>query len=250
MMPTYELVRLVTEVLAFVSVTAVLCIVVILRDLLKRLFGNALVRGILAGFAVFWVGSVLNVVSLFFPTGLLEAMDGLFTGVGMLILASLAFGLKRDIEMRISPRMVRSGRPQIHPGAYMVRPASFDRLIPLLSGRRLMAVARTPEKYETLGIPCIWLTNVEAPNAVSPTRLAPLFHMLINNVEKGAFVLLEGIEYLLLQNGRDATLKFLLSLKDQLLERGAGIVLVVDEGVIDGHVLRFLEREFEWLPVQ
>ncbi|WP_297480721.1 DUF835 domain-containing protein [Thermococcus sp.] len=61
-------------------------------------------------------------------------------------------------------------------------------------------------------------------------------------------MLLDGVEYLILNNGFEPVMKFLLNLKDNLIARNAGIIISIDPKALDEKYVNMLMREFKRLP--
>lgn len=104
-----------------------------------------------------------------------------------------------------------------------------------------IAIAREPPEVfkEKLGLkvtPVIWISKVEHENAVYPSRLPYLLERLrdfLESVELNKVILIDGIEYLILENGTEAVFKFLTSLKDfAIINRGI-ILVAIDRDTLD-----------------
>ena len=54
-----------------------------------------------------------------------------------------------------------------------------------------------------------WISNVPAENTVGPTDLALFLHGLLSSVDENTFVIVDGLEYLILNNGFESVMKFL-----------------------------------------
>ncbi|ACJ16529.1 Hypothetical protein TON_1041 [Thermococcus onnurineus NA1] len=246
-MITYEHVKLVAEIVAFVSLTGVAYLLISIRRVLREFLGISVVRGIFLGVLIFWSGYLINVLNDIFPLELLKILDDVIATIGIGIIALSAVRVRKQIVMHVKPRVVLDGESGLHRGAYLVKPTSPQMILGLLSGKKVLVVTRRPQLYESLGVPYIWITNVDHPKAISPTRLAPLLHTIIESADKDTFVIFDGLNYLILQNGFESTIKFLMSLKDVLLEKGAGIVLIVDPETLEKKHIAMLEREFKWI---
>ncbi|WP_457754228.1 DUF835 domain-containing protein [Thermococcus sp.] len=114
-----------------------------------------------------------------------------------------------------------------------------------------IAVARNPPEVfrRRLGlklIPVLWISKVEHEDAIHPTRLAYLLEHLKNFLESADIdkaVLIDGIEYLILENGEKAILKFITKLKDiAVLNRGI-IIISIDKGAVDEKTYGLLTSE-------
>jgi len=246
-MITYEQIKLAAEIIAFVSITGILYLMYLLRRMLRELLGVQTFRGIAAGALIVWLGYMTNVLNDVFPTEFMKVIDDVIVTAGIIIMFLSTVKIGKQVLTSVRPRVVLNGESGIQPGAYLLKPTSPQMIIKNLSGKKVLAVTRTAQAYESLGIPYLWITNVEHPKAMSPTSLAPLMHTILENADENTFVIFDGLEYLILQNGFQTTLKFLVSLKDALLAKGAGIVLVIDPETLEKKQLAIIEREFKWM---
>ncbi|AIF68645.1 hypothetical protein PAP_01015 [Palaeococcus pacificus DY20341] len=98
-------------------------------------------------------------------------------------------------------------------------------------------------------VKCWWLTKVEGENVIHPTRLPFLTYNITEfiNGEGKRFVLLDGIEYLVLENGFDAIYKFLTTLKDYAILYDSIILVPIDPEAYEHKEYGLLLREFEIL---
>lgn len=128
-----------------------------------------------------------------------------------------------------------------------------------LTGNRLqkgMVISRVfPErlsqKYPLDNTTFLWLSYEKTENSIDPSdldKLEFLIHEFVSS-RKGAVILLDGVEYLILQNSFENTLKFLQSLNDQIILNGAALVMPLDPASLDTKELSLLERELETYQV-
>ncbi|ASJ12886.1 DUF835 domain-containing protein [Thermococcus thioreducens] len=246
-MITYEHVKLLVEIVAFVSLTGALYLLIALRGVLKDILGTSTIRGVYIGGIIFWFGYLINVLNDVLTLRFLKILDDIVVAIGMVVIAYSTIWVKRQIVTRVKPRVVLEGESGLQSGAYLTKPMHPPDLLRLLSGKKLFAVTRSPQIYESLNVPYIWITNIDHPKAISPTRLAPLLHAIVKGADDNTFVILDGLHYLIVQNGFEATIKFLVSLKDALSEKSAGILLIVDPETLEKRHLAILEREFKWI---
>ncbi|WP_157726709.1 DUF835 domain-containing protein [Thermococcus sp. P6] len=247
-MITYEGIKLAAELVAFASITAVVYLIFPLRKVIKEVLGGSTVRMVYVGVIVFWSGYLVNVLNDVFPLEFMKVLDDVIVAIGMVIITVSMVGIKKEITAHVKPEVVLNGTSGVETGAYLIKPLPLQRILGLIPGKRVLAITRDPQPYEEAGVPHIWLTNMDHPRAISPTSLAPLLHAVKNSADDNTFVILDGLHYLIVQNGFESTLKFLLSLKDILLQKGAGIMLIVDPGTLEKRQLAILEREFKWMP--
>lgn len=151
-----------------------------------------------------------------------------------------------------------NGEP-LKPGLYLCNLSNCCTVLArLLRGRAGLIVSRNPPDVvrERLGIektPILWLTTIEDKNAVSPTRLEFLLQTLVNfmrKTEDPKVIFLDGVEYLMLENGFASVFKFLTTLKDYASLHNTVIVVPLTEEGMDERNLKLLQREFERLKGQ
>ena len=96
-------------------------------------------------------------------------------------------------------------------------------------------------------MPIWWLSREESPNSIDPLSLAKLTHVIqdfIQNKEE-AVILLDGLEYLILQNNFETTLRFLQALNDLVILNRATLIVPVDPSSLSEKQLSLLEKEME-----
>lgn len=101
-------------------------------------------------------------------------------------------------------------------------------------------------KYQLPGVNTIWLSQIEGrEDTIDPDNLPRLTHMVDQFIAKApvSFVLLVGLEYLLVHNGFERVLKHLHMINDQIMTHNARFLAVVDPKTLDPKELSLLERE-------
>ena len=127
----------------------------------------------------------------------------------------------------------------------------------LLKGRAGAIISRiSPEvlrkRLKLEKTPILWLTKVEGENTVHPHRLEFLLHTLVDFMRrnnKPKVILLDGLEYLVLENGFIPVFRFLASLKDYAVMNNTVIVVPIRMDTFDKKELSLLKREFEELEL-
>jgi hypothetical protein len=106
---------------------------------------------------------------------------------------------------------------------------------------------RFREKYELGEVKVVWLTNVENENALKPTELEKLRHLVTQELEdrEGVVVLIEGIEYLLMHNPSKSVIKVIQYLRDRIAMSKSILVLSVTPSAVDNTILKLLEHEVD-----
>lgn len=101
-------------------------------------------------------------------------------------------------------------------------------------------------KYQLERTPILWLSTIETGDSVDPKDLAKINH-LVNQFLKRAtdsIVLLEGIEYLIIQNNFEKVIKALNSLNDYITISGSRLLVPVSPKTLSEKELSILEKEF------
>lgn len=102
------------------------------------------------------------------------------------------------------------------------------------------------EKYQLPHVSVIWLTQIEKEGmSIDPNNLPRLTHTVAEFIQKAplSFVLLVGLEYLIVHNGFDRVLKHLHMVNDHVMTNRARFLGVVDPRTLDPRELSLLERE-------
>ncbi|WP_048151966.1 DUF835 domain-containing protein [Palaeococcus ferrophilus] len=97
-----------------------------------------------------------------------------------------------------------------------------------------------------------WLTRVKEGRigdniiAISPTKIDILVDLVEKELERGfRVVYLDAFEYLMVEDGFDVAVKFLLSLKDRVLAHEGRFVVVMSMDALDEKQRAIIKREFE-----
>jgi hypothetical protein len=134
--------------------------------------------------------------------------------------------------------------------------AAFKRL--LAEGHRGLVITRShPNRVQQLhGIECpiMWIAKASKPSggviSLEPTRLMKI-HGTISDFIKanaGAVVLLDGLEYLVTENGFGAVMKALQLTNEEVAMSGSYLIVPIDPRTLETTQLGLLEREFS-LPI-
>ena len=129
---------------------------------------------------------------------------------------------------------------------------SFKKL--LAEGRRGLVITRAhPNKVlqeHALDCPVMWIAkSTKAASGVlslEPTRLMKI-HGTISDFIKanvGAVVLLDGLEYLITENGFSPVMKAIQLTNEEIAMNGAFLLVPVDPRTLETQQLGYLEREF------
>ena len=144
-------------------------------------------------------------------------------------------------------------------GAYWGRSEETERLfVELTKHRHLPGIAVTrdpPDVFRSkLGlriVPVLWVSKVRHDEAVNPTRLPYLLENLkafLESTNLDKVILIDCVEYLLLENKPESVLKFIASLRD-LATLNRGILLVsIEKEALDEKLFNMLVSELK--PVE
>ncbi len=247
---SYEHIKLFAEVIAFSVLTVTVVMAMRIRKRLGASLGRREVNNTIIGFLIFWSGYFVNVLNDIIKTEFMKVFDDVLVALGLIWILVTAQPIYGKLKLKSAPSKVFDGTRVLKSGAYLVNASMpLQRLLRLLGGWKLLAVARNAERFRESDIPTLWITKISGENRIEPSRLAPLLQYIVDRADDNTAVIIEGVEYLILENGFDAVFKFLTSLKDNILSRGALLVLVVDPKTLEERELKLLEREFSWLNV-
>lgn len=102
------------------------------------------------------------------------------------------------------------------------------------------------EKYHLPDVNVLWLSQVEEhETSIDPTNLPRITHTVTEFIRQApmSFILLTGLEYLMVHNGFDRMLKHLHMINDQVMTHNARFLVIVDPKTMDPKELSLLERE-------
>jgi len=189
----------------------------------------------------------------------LEALCNIICGVALALLIYGWFHLLKEmlVHYELVPVVELSGdggTEKMVPGLYIVGVKNgLSLLKKLIGGRAVVIISRTPPVFfkNTLRIeksPVLWLTPIGGKDTVHPRRLEYLTHLLVqfmrrNDAEK--VIYLDGVEYLITENGFIPVFKFLANIKDHAVISNTVILVPIDPKSMGEKEFRLLTREFE-----
>jgi len=144
----------------------------------------------------------------------------------------------------------------LKPGLYLCRVPECYSMIPrLLRGRAGLIISRQhPEEIrKALRIektPVLWISKAREENTVFPTRLEFLLQTIVDfmrSTDSPKMILLDGVEYLILENGFVPIFKFLTALKDHAIIHNTVVIVPVEDESFEERMLHLMHREFERL---
>ncbi|AIF69887.1 hypothetical protein PAP_07485 [Palaeococcus pacificus DY20341] len=171
-------------------------------------------------------------------------------------------------KTEIPPSRAVSGKREkketkIPVGAFIVTPQNEKKLKQALKmlqseAKGLFVVSRMSQedwekKFEVKSDFYIWLSRVESPNAVDPSKLHVILEEAIKFMKnKGGEIVIyiEGIEYIMIYSNFNAVVKFLFSLKDHAIIGSSMLLLSLDPQFLEESQYSVLLREFELFNVE
>ncbi len=115
----------------------------------------------------------------------------------------------------------------------------------MIISRTFPGKIRQNKFFESL--PVWWLSREESPHSIDPLSLAKLTHVVQEFVRSRneAIILLDGLEYLIMQNSFETTLRFIQALNDLVILNKAMLIVPVDPSSLSEKQLSLLEKEME-----
>ena len=112
--------------------------------------------------------------------------------------------------------------------------------------RKILITRRPPSEITGGNVYSIWLTKVEHPGGVDPSRLHVLEQTVWDQmkVNGGVDVILDALEYLMMEHGVEQTLRFVSRLRDMAMIMNSRLYVTVSGG-IDERTLALLRRLIE-----
>jgi len=134
-------------------------------------------------------------------------------------------------------------------------PRAYDAFKRLLAeGKRGLVISRNhPNRVQQmygLDCPVMWIAKSTKPTggvmSLEPTRLMKI-HSTISDfikVNPGAVVLLDGLEYLITENGFGPVMKTIQLTNEEVAMSGSFLLVPIDPRTLETQQLGYLEREF------
>ncbi len=155
------------------------------------------------------------------------------------LLKDLLFGKKKDLE---------EGR------AYLVKEKKPERGLSVFhqsidAGWRPIYVTRqhpnhVARRWGEKEIRVVWLSTTLGKDYIDPHNLNSLSNLISNFLNEGprAVILLDGIEYLMINNDFPRILHFLEYVNEQIALRRAALIVSLDERAFEAKELAYIER--------
>ena len=104
--------------------------------------------------------------------------------------------------------------------------------------------ARIRKQYKLGSTPILWLSRTQEKKAINPTNLGALLDEVIDFVKSNSntLVLLDGLEYLVIENDFERVLKFVNSLEDEIAVNNSRLLISLNPNVLDPEKKAMLEK--------
>ncbi|RLF94877.1 hypothetical protein DRN45_02420 [Thermococci archaeon] len=152
----------------------------------------------------------------------------------------------------------RGQKYSLEPGySYLIKEekpfVAFDIFVDQVThGNRGLCITRQhPSKvrvnYGLKRTPILWFSQTGAENSIDPSNISKLVHTIRNFVKenKGSVVLLDGVEYLKLQNDFNLVMKYLNMINDIIMAEEAKLILPVNPKTLTENEMAYMEREMK-----
>ncbi|MCD6524240.1 MAG: DUF835 domain-containing protein [Thermococcus sp.] len=204
---------------------------------------------------LFPVGAfLLGAINITYPVTVNTEIAPYLYGAGAVFRAMMLVGMAKYALFHVAPpKTMVVNIPQ---GAFYVDNPRYLQTIfhkMQVAGNGVL-ITRNPPKDETPTFPVFWVTKVvsSAPSEnvmiIRPTDIGILVDLVKKHLEMGhSIVVLDCFEYLALENGFESAFKFLLSLKDHVLNVGGTLIVVTDSSTYSEKQWRLIEKELERL---
>ncbi|WP_297501070.1 DUF835 domain-containing protein [Thermococcus sp.] len=140
--------------------------------------------------------------------------------------------------------MFLRGRKSPVTSSRLITPGAVSKLL-RDEGRRVVLITRNPNEWSSKNVSRLWISSIDHPEAIDPRRLHVIEQKVWEELKKGnAVIVIDGLEYLLLEDGPETTLRFLGKLRDMAILTNSNIYIVVSEA-IDERIRNLLRRIVE-----
>ncbi|AMQ17674.1 DUF835 domain-containing protein [Thermococcus peptonophilus] len=108
----------------------------------------------------------------------------------------------------------------------------LDRLLTQDSYKKLLITRRPIVNSTPSDVVLIWVSKAGHPRAIKPTDLHILESIVWKELQNGTkSVILDALEYLIIENGLESALRFVGKLRDIAILNGAKFYVTVSEGI-------------------
>ena len=174
-------------------------------------------------------------------------------------------GKDREIDLELTPeaRIETAMKYDIKPGfSYLIKEEkaelAFDIFkdfvqhdAPGLCITR-MHLDKVRETFGLVKTPILWLSKTPGENNLSPTDLGMLRHTILEYIDKSeeSIVLLDGVEYLITNNGFPLVMKYLDDINESVMMSISGLIISVDPRILEEKELALLERNMKIIKAE
>ncbi|ASJ12608.1 hypothetical protein A3L14_06770 [Thermococcus thioreducens] len=220
--------------------------------------GYALIKkeiGIRSTATLFPMGAfLLGAINFTYPVTITTALAPYLYGAGALFRVMMFIGMAKYALFQIMPPKAPVG-DMPHGAFYVDNKRHLASIIQRMkSTGNGVLITRTPPEDETPTFPVFWVTRVASTApwknivTVRPTDIGILIDLVKKHLEKGhSIVVLDCFEYLVLENGFENALKFLLSLKDHVVRFGGALIVATDPSMYSEKQWTVMLRELDRL---
>ncbi|WP_297508710.1 DUF835 domain-containing protein [Thermococcus sp.] len=141
--------------------------------------------------------------------------------------------------------MLLRGRRTPEKYSRFISPERVSKLLKNNGRRKIVFITRNPDEKPGKNVSLLWISSIEHPKAINPRKLHVIEQKVWDELNReNAVVVLDGLEYLLLENGPETTLRFVGKLRDMAILTNSNIYIVVSEA-IDEKIRNLLRRIVE-----
>ncbi|NJF25622.1 DUF835 domain-containing protein [Thermococcus sp. Bubb.Bath] len=238
------------EIFKLAIVTLALFVLYRYRRIFEASLSPSLLRKGAYVTVIFWLGFLADVMNDVYPTELTKILDDIIISLALVLGMYYLLDHMKRASVSVKPKKTLSGTPTLYRGAYLFCDSDLNRVLSLTAGKKVLAITRNPRPFKKANVPYLWLSRINSENTIDPLRLPAIMSYLISNSDENTVVIIDGIEYLVVENGFNSVLKFLTALKDNLLLRGATCVVLLSPETLDESQLALLRREFQELCIK
>lgn len=199
---------------------------------------------------------LLGAINLTYPVTVTTNLAPYLYGAGAVFRAMIFIGMIKYAFFQIMPP--QTSNINVPTGAfYTDDEKQLARIVEKMksSGNGVL-ITRSPPGEGPLSIPVFWVTRVASSSpeqnviTVRPTDMGILIDLVKRHIEKGhSLVVLDCFEYLVLENGFERALKFLLSLKDYVTKYGGTLIVATSPPAYKEREWKILSRELDRLEL-
>lgn len=128
---------------------------------------------------------------------------------------------------------VLSGDLNLLNGVYIIIDLNILVVFEFIRGKKVIVFFRNLDFFKKMGVFYFWFSKVFGENIIDFFCFFVIFYKFVESVDRDMVVIVDGFEYLILENGFNSVIKFLIILKDNFLLKGVIFIVVVDLKVLE-----------------